>query len=284
MKRTLLLLATLLGACAETPQSTEDWVAEHRFTDGVEGPAIDAMGNLYAVNLGRRGTIGIVRGKDREEIFAQLPAGSTGNSLRFDSDGFMLVADYTGHNILKLDPQSGELVQQFHNDRMHQPNDIAIAADGTVYASDPDWQNGSGQLWKMDADGHFTLLEADMGTTNGIELSTDGQRLYVNESVQRKVYVYDIQADGNIANKRLLMEFADHGLDGMAADAGGNLYIARYGAGEVLKIAPDGERLSSIGLKGQHPTNIALSRDGKRAFVTMQKRGNIESFTIDQTH
>lgn len=274
-------LACLLAACAEQEPQTEDWVAQGRFTDGVEGPAVDGKGYLYAVNLEKQGTIGMVTGKGEAEIFLFLPDGSTGNSIRFDSEGSMYVADYTGHNILKFDPGSRTLVKRFHNAQMHQPNDIAIAADGTVYASDPDWQNGSGQLWKMDADGDFTLLEADMGTTNGIELSPDGKRLYVNESVQRKVYVYDIQADGGIADKRLLIEFPDHGLDGMAADADGNLYIARYGAGEIVKLSPTGERLASAKLRGQYPTNIVLSNDGGRAFVTMQQRGNIESFAIE---
>ena len=33
----------------------------------------------------------------------------------------------------------------------------------------------------------FVLLEKEMGTTNGIEVSHDGKKLYVNESVQRKI-------------------------------------------------------------------------------------------------
>lgn len=281
MKRTVLVVTILLSACGETDQKTQDWVPQDTFTDGVEGPAIDSRGNLYAVNLDHQGTIGIIRGRDRTDIFTELPEGSTGNSIRFDSDGFMLVADYTGHNILKLDPQSGKPVQKFHNEKMYQPNDIAVAADGTIYASDPDWQNNSGQLWKMDKDGHFTLLESDMGTTNGIELSPDGKRLYVNESVQRRVWVYDIGEGGTPTNKRLLLEFPDHGLDGMATDSSGNLYIARYGAGEITVVTPLGKILRHYPLQGQHPTNITLDNRGEYAFVTLQKRGNIERIALE---
>ena len=49
-------------------------------------------------------------------------------------------------------------------------------------------------LWKVDKTG-FSLLEAEMGTTNGIEVSPDGKKLYVNESVQRNIWSYDLRCE-----------------------------------------------------------------------------------------
>jgi gluconolactonase len=119
-----------------------------------------------------------------------------------------------------------------------------------------------------------------MGTTNGVEVSADEQHLYVNESVQRRVWKYDIdKATGAVKNKRLLIEFADHGLDGMRSDVRGNLYIARYGAGEVTVVSPHGTVLQRIKLKGEKPTNVAFGgADGKTVYVTLQERGAIETF------
>ena len=119
-----------------------------------------------------------------------------------------------------------------------------------------------------------------MGTTNGVEVSTDEKHLYVNESVQRKVWKYDIDTTtGDVKNKRLLIEFSDHGLDGMRCDADGNLYIARYAAGEIAVVSPHGTLLQRIQLKGQKPTNVAFGgADGKTVFVTLQDRGAIETF------
>ena len=91
---------------------------------------------------------------------------------------------------------------------MNQPNDLAIAPDGTLYASDPNWKESTGQLWRIDRDGKITLLAEGMGTTNGIEVSPDGKTLYVNESVQRNIWAFDITPDGTLANKRLLKQFA----------------------------------------------------------------------------
>ncbi len=83
----------------------------------------------------------------------------------------MYVADYTGHNVLKIDPKTKKIAVFAHEAAMNQPNDLAIAPDGTLYASDPDWDKGTGQLWKIGTDGKVTKVAADMGTTNGIDVS-----------------------------------------------------------------------------------------------------------------
>lgn len=117
------------------------WMPEHTFTSGIEGPAVDSEGNLYAVNYKKEGTIGIVRPDGSHGCFLVLPEGSTGNSIRFGKDGNMYVADYTGHNILKVDMKSKKISVFAHEPKMNQPNDIVFASNGNIYASDPDWPN-----------------------------------------------------------------------------------------------------------------------------------------------
>ena len=130
-------------------------------------------------------------------------------------------------------------------------------------------------------DGKFELMDGNMGTTNGIEISPGGKILYVNESVQRKVWAYDITEDKMLVNKRILLTFDDFGMDGMRCDVKGNLYITRYGKGTVIKVSPKGQILQEIKLKGKKPSNIAFGgKDGKTAFVTLQDRGYIETFRV----
>lgn len=290
-----LLLATIPSAAhaQETQPSTEalfvatDYVADGVFTPGIEGPAVGPDGLLYVVNFDREGTIGRVRqnpdGTGSAELFVELPQGSTGNGIRFDRHGTMYVADYKGHKVLKINLADRKIVQHAHHPAMHQPNDIAITDDGVIYASDPNWSdNTAGQLWRIDRDGSTHLLESGMGTTNGVEVSPDGKQLYVNESMQRKVWLYDLLADGGIANKRLLIEFPDHGLDGMRSDAEGNLYVARYDAGVVAVVSQQGEVMREVKLKGMKPSNVAFGgHDGRTIYVTMQDRGAIETFRVD---
>ncbi len=272
---------------------------ERTFTGGIEGPAVGPDGRLYAVNFAREGTIGVVTPDGRAELFVALPDGSTGNGIRFGPrppaaagragaagtvrfDETMYVADYTGHNVLAIDPVSREVRVFAHEPRMNQPNDLAIGPDGRLYASDPSWKTGTGQLWRVDRDGTVTRLEAGMGTTNGIEVSPDGRRLYVNESVQRNVWVYDLSPGGAISGKRLLIQFPDFGMDGMRVDVEGNLYITRHGKGTVAKVSPDGVVLREYRLQGTKPSNVAFGGpDGRTVYVTLQDRGTVETFRAD---
>ncbi|WP_440056212.1 SMP-30/gluconolactonase/LRE family protein [Pseudoalteromonas sp. T1lg65] len=268
----------------------EDLVPDGVFTQGIEGPAVGSNGILYAVNFAQQGTIGTVTQAGKSSLLITLNNGSIGNGIRFDIQGNMYIADYVNHNVLTVSgdafKKAGDLSDSVkvyaHNSKMHQPNDLAIMDNGILFASDPNWQNNSGQLWRINRDGSTSLLGFDMGTTNGITVSPDNTRLYVNESVQRKVWQYDLDDVGNVSNKRLLIEFKDHGLDGMRTDKQGNLYIARYGAGEVAVVSPNGNLLRTVKLKGQYPTNVAFGgADGKTVFVTMQKRGAIEMFKTE---
>lgn len=253
------------------------------FTGGVEGPAVDKAGVLYAVNFAKEGTIGIIPQTGQPSLFIELPNKSIGNGIRFNSKGEMLIADYTNHNILKVDMATKQISVFAHEPSMSQPNDIAIDSKDRLYASDPNWKSGTGAIWRIDTNGKVTLLEKNMGTTNGIEVSPDDKRLYVNESVQRKVWVYDLSPGGQISNKRLLIGFPDFGMDGMRCDTEGNLYITRHGKGTIAKVSPGGKLLQELILKGKKPSNIAFGgTDGRTAYTTLQDQGNIEAFRVDK--
>ena len=259
-----------------------DFTAEHEFTKGIEGPAVDHEGILYAVNFKSEGTIGMITPDGVAQLYVDLPQGSVGNGIRFNKNGDMFVADYTAHNILKIDAKTKSISVFAHDSTMNQPNDIAIMDNGILFASDPNWKNNSGKLWKINTEGIPELLEQQMGTSNGIEVSPDNKTLYVNESVQRKIWKYRIDKSGNISDKQLFASFDDFGLDGMRCDADGNLYVCRYGKGSVAKFSPKGKLLNEIQLKGEKVSNIAFGGyDGRTCYVTLAERGCIETFRVE---
>src|SRR5262245_11785094 len=104
----LLNLAAVLpagaGAGKERLFVATPLTAEKSFTAGIEGPACDAAGNVYAVNFARDQTIGRVTPAGKGEVFVTLPGKSTGNGIVFDRRGRMYVADHVGHNVLRIDP------------------------------------------------------------------------------------------------------------------------------------------------------------------------------------
>ena len=288
MKKLIALAAALLtvGCHSLVPDEklylATPLTATNSFTTGIEGPACDRAGNIFAVNFAQQQTIGRTTPAGQSEVFVTLPNDSVGNGIRFDRAGRMYVADYVGHNVLRIDPGTRAVEVLAHEPKMNQPNDLAIAPNGTLYASDPNWGAKTGQLWRIDPDGTTTRLATDMGTTNGVEVSPDGKRLYVNESVQRNVWVFDIQPDGGVANKRLLRQFPDHGFDGMRCDADGNLYITRYGKGTVAVLSPEGEVLREINVLGARPSNLCFGgADGRTVYVTEVEHRRLVQFRVE---
>ena len=282
-KSFLFLLLLLLGLTTITHAQTTVFSPAGTFTDGIEGPVCDNFENVFIVNYQKQGTIGKVDMYGHASLFVTLPDSAIGNGLVFDNQGNMLVADYVGHRIWSIDTASKVVSLYIKVSRMNQPNDICIAKNGRVYASDPSWAKGTGQLWLINKDKVAMLLEHEMGTSNGLALSPDGNYLYVNESVQRRVWKYTLTQQGKVAKKEVLITFPEYGMDGMKCDVDGNLYIARYGAGVVAVVSPKGKVLKTIRLKGQKPTNIAFGgKDWKTVFVTIQDDGSVETFINDR--
>ncbi len=285
----LAFVAVALPAMAQPLFESRQLTPNGEYTFGIEGPAVDAGGNFYAVNHLRPGTIGkVAAGAARSELFAELPAGSVGVSIRFGRDNRMFVADYKQHNIFVFDPGAAVPRVYFHSDNFNQPNDMAIACDGAIYASDPSWKRRDGQIWRIvpDADGtgrgEPMTSARKSGTTNGIDLSPDEKTLYVGESETREIWAYRIDGS-NLAAPRLIRKFADHSLDGLRTDIDGRIYVARILKGTIEVLAPDGKTVREIPLRASEPTNLAFGGpDGKTVYITQRKGGFIETFRVDR--
>jgi sugar lactone lactonase YvrE len=165
-----MLTSGSVSSGAEEHFVSKALTAEHSFTGGVEGPACDRDGNIFAVSFARTPTIGKITPQGQGEIFVEFNNGSLANGIRFDTAGIMYVADYTKHNILRIDPKTRAVSVLAHSDEMNQPNDLAITAEGMLFASDPNWEKSTGQVWRIEKDGRMARIAADMGTTNGIDV------------------------------------------------------------------------------------------------------------------
>ncbi len=278
----LLSLSTLHAQDFERLFQTEDFTKENLFTENIEGPSFDAAGNLYVVNFQKNGTIGLVKVDGTVELFLTLPEGSIANSITFDSKGTMYLADFAKHNVLKVNMKNKKVGVYVHNEAFNQPNDFCINKKDQLFISDPNWKESTGKLWRVDKGGKAILLTDRMGTTNGITLSPDEKTLYVNESVQRKIWKFTVDDKGNISDKKLFAEFPDFGFDGMKCDRDGNLYAARYGKGVIVVLDLSGKIIREVQLKGKSCSNLVFGGlNGKLVFVTLQDRKGMEKFRND---
>ncbi|AMN42053.1 gluconolactonase [Rhodoplanes sp. Z2-YC6860] len=259
------------------------------YTFGIEGPAVDTAGNLYVVNFQRAGTIGRLKpSANASELFLTLPEGSIGNSIRFARDGRMFIADYKKHNIFVAAPGSTALATYFHSNQFNQPNDMTIAADGTIYASDPNWKRRDGRVWKISraadgtVSGEIMTSPRAMTTTNGLDLSPDGQTLYVGESETLEIWAYRIEGT-TLAAPRLVKKFDGQDIDGIRSDIDGRLFVTRMLKGTVVILDASGRQEREIPLTAAEPSNLAFGgADGRTVYVTQRKGGYIESFMTDR--
>jgi sugar lactone lactonase YvrE len=290
------------------------------YTTHIEGPAVNAAGDLFVVNIripgaaapDKGGAIGrMKKGTTQSEVYAILPHDGIGNGIRFDLQDRMYVADFRNH-LIHVFEQGSRTPQPYFSappddpsgkPAFNQPNDLAIAHDGTLYASDPKG-DGTGRIWKITrdaagkADGKIMTSSSHrhQGKTNGIDLSPDNKTLYVSESrfahtgqatVNAAIYSYRI--DGlTLADEHKIIEFPRHDVDGLRVDTDGRIFVARPDAGMVVIVVPPGARGGApppVTTKGPAPSNLTFGgADGRDVFVTQSDKHNpfIERFRTDR--
>lgn len=307
---TVCILAAVLAADIGLAAGEELFVSkrisrEKEYTGGIEGPAVSAAGDLYVTNLKRpgadpdkKGAIGRLKpGASQSELFAILPENGIGNGIRFDGHGKMYVADYINHRIHVFEPGSNVPHEYFH-EHFNQPNDLAIARDGTLYASDPKAPERIGQIWRIRRDpdgvvrGAVMTPPRAMGITNGIDLSPDNTTLYVSESqfthqgVHRRASIWAYRIDGTaLVDPRPVIEFPQGDVDGLRVDTDGRIFVARPSFGAVAIVTPDGRQVREVKTLGSDPTNLTFGgADGRDVFVTQAEKNKrfIERFRTDR--
>ena len=170
-------------------------------------------------------------------------------------------------------------------------NRKAIAADGTLYPSDPAFARRTGAVWRIaraaDGSGHGEVMTSErvMGVTNGIDLSPDGETLYVGESNTQQVWAYRL-AGAHLAAPRLVRTFERPEIDGLRTDRDGRIFVTRPRNGTVAVLAPDGTLVREIRTLGRDPTNLTFGGPDDRTVFVSQKDGPaggfVEAFRVDR--
>jgi len=165
------------------------------------------------------------------------------NGLARDAQGRLLVCEHLTRRVTRTEPdgRSTVLADRFEGKRLNSPNDIVCQRDGTVWFTDPPfgilgWWEGEPAapelphgVYRIDsANGELACVLSDLAGPNGLAFSPDEHVLYLVESraqPSRKVWAYDVGADGALTHKRLHIDADGAGaLDGIAIDADGNTW------------------------------------------------------------
>ncbi len=119
-------------------------------------------------------------------------------------------------------------------------NDILVAKNGNIYITQPDGREKPSKIYLLKPNGERLVVDEGIKFANGLCLSPDQTQLYITESASHWVWVYQIQADGKLANKQrfgwLHVRDTDENAwsDGLKCDKDGRVYVTSQSGIQVL--------------------------------------------------
>jgi gluconolactonase len=243
-----------------------------------EGPAVAPDGSIYFSDIPFGTDKGQILRFDPKTKKTTVFADDSGksNGLKFDAEGHLLAcegADHGGRALVRWDVTTGKktiLADRYQGKRLNSPNDLTIDRKGRIYFTDPRYVGPEPRELKTEAVyrlDHQTLREVTTAVEkpNGIALSPDQKTLYVVDhnsgsdrvDVERpakggamKLLAFALDGEGLVKGApRELIDFGtEAGIDGMAVDEKGHLYLAVRGLKRpgVLVTDPDGKEVAFI--------------------------------------
>jgi gluconolactonase len=259
---------------------------------GPEGP-LYVDGNLYYVGWVSN-TLSKWDGKTATMLNHTPGCGHNGLALT-KRKTFFLACTVEHGAILELDT-TGKQLRRWDADKNGKPfdggiNDIVVTANGGAYATvfgpykDVPTSVVGKVLYLAPGGENWVEVADDLNYANGIGVSPDQKTLYVSETVGNCMLKFKINDDGSLSNRsnfallNLLVKDKNKswwlGPDSMKIDSKGNIYVAQWFGGKILKISPDGKLLHVFEIAaGDGTTNVAFSEGEKELYVTVVKDPN----------
>jgi len=260
----------------------QDWElvgSGYRFT---EGPAVDKTGQVFFTDIpnNRIHKIGL---DGKVTVFKENSGGT--NGLMFGPDGRLYGCQNGKKQIVAWTMDGAETVLASDV----ESNDLCLNAKGDIWFTDP----RNKRLWFLDTKGNKKVVHEGLEFPNGVLLSTDQTLLMLNDSRNKWVWSFSVNADGSLANGQPYhrLETADDNgstsADGMTIDTEGHLYVTtRIGLqicdqpGRVVAILnkPHAGPLSNVVFGGPDLSTLYVTA-GDRVYKRPIKRKGVYSWT-----
>lgn len=268
-----------------------------------EGVVAGKDGAIYIVDLATPGTLFRYDPKTGKTDEVMKPS-NMANGLYVDRNGDLIIAQSIPGitQLVRRNTKTGEitrLVDNYQGKPLIAPNDLTMDSKGRIYFTDGRFnQTAEPQLpnsiYRLDPDGKLTLLTTDVGRPNGIEVSPDGKRLYVADTIADRlkpnplnvggdkfgitkggIVAFDIKRDGTLAKGRVFWKTDVALADGTAMDTSGNLYVASNDRATmkslIVVINPAGKVIQELPLPPEGITvqlGFGRGEDAKTLYVS----------------
>ena len=193
------------------------------------------------------------------------------NGMTYDADLNLLVCEHATSSVVRLWPDGRRevLCSHFEGRELNSPNDLVVGKDGSIYFTDPTFgrmdhfgvkrplMQGFQGVYRLAPDhrpGDEPQLVTDrylFGQPNGLCFSPCERWMWVNDTEQANIRMFDLATDGQLINGRVFASGIKESLrpgvpDGMKADRNGNVYVTAPGGVWVYSF--DGIKLGEIAI------------------------------------
>ncbi len=232
-----------------------------------EGPAADKEGNVFFTDIPNSR---IHKWSVEGTLSTFLENSRQANGLYFDKDGNLIACAGGTGQMISIDPAGTitVLADSFEGKPFNSPNDLWIDPAGGIYFTDPRYGSrdnlpqGGEYVYYLSPDRKRVIRVIDeMVRPNGLIGTPDG-KLYVADHGAEQTFLYTINPDGTLTEKRL---FVPQGADGMTMDERGNVYLT----GEAVTVYDaNGQLIQTIAVP-ERPSNVTFGgKDNKTLFIT----------------
>jgi gluconolactonase len=246
----------------------------------IEGPAFDADGNLYIVDI-PFGRIFKISPDKKWSLVIEYEGWP--NGLKIDTKGRILIADYM-RGIMELDGRAGKMLPVLtarNSESFKGCNDLHIASNGDIYFTDQG-QTGlhdpTGRVYRLRTSGQLDCLINTGISPNGLVLDPSERVLFVAMTRDNAVWRAPFMRDGSVSKVgRFCSTFGPSGPDGLTMDKAGRLFVAHASLGQVFVFAANGELIARIkSCAGHSCTNVAIGGEKlDRLYITESVTGTV---------
>ncbi len=192
-----------------------------------------------------------------EQIYSEESVGG----FTIQEDGSLLLFKARGAIERWQEGKITTIIPEIPDERETRFNDVIADPAGRVFCGTMPTPNRGGRLYRLDTDGSLTKILDGISVPNGMGFTPDRTQLYFTESDKRQIYLFDYdQKSGTLSNQRVhITTPVGQGVpDGLAVDAEGYIWSARWGGGHLFRYAPDGTEVKRIPFPAKNVTSVTF--------------------------
>lgn len=255
-----------------------------------EGLTFNARGELF---IGANRAVWLIQpdgaAKKLTEVYLHLGQAGIG-------ERDILAADFGPTNVFNDGPNDDGIVWRITPEGekravakgIADPNFILVCKDGSYLVSD----DGTDKIYLVTPEGEVSVWTDKIDYPNGLAFSLDESELYVAQIFKQldpiipddRVWALSIKDGQPAGEPRVIGTTGEGGLDGLALDEHGRIFIADNGAGKIFRLDPDSGEIVLIAEGMTAVASLVFGEgdfDRHALYATSTRRGGGKIWKID---